>query len=370
MSMLMSSSAPTAPTVGATRPLRVLMVTAAYPTPGNPHSGTFIKSQIDSLDHANVRTTVLYLQGRSPWKYLRGLWQVFRLADPAQFELVHGHYGYCGIVARAQWRLPVVVSFCGDDLLGTPDRRGRRTVRSLLTVLSSVLLAHTVDGIIVKSQEMERVLRPRPRAPVAVIPNGVDFDLFKPCPRGAARERLGLDADKRYAVFPADPAIPRKAFSVARAAVERLRAEGLSVELIPVFHRPQTELVDFFNAADVVVLPSLWEGSPNVVKEAMACGAPLVVADVGDTRELVGSVPGCAVVDRTPGAFARAIRAALDVPGGRTAGRTAVRHLSVESVAQRVRDVYDLVVARPGLKSSTRPAADPHAPPWHTAKSS
>ncbi len=365
MNVLQPSTAPPAPTAGALpeRQLRVLMVTAAYPTPGNPHSGTFIKSQIESLGHANVKTTVLHLQGRSPWKYVAGLWQVFRLARPARFDLVHGHYGYCGIVARAQWRLPVVVSFCGDDLLGTPDRRGRRTLRSRLTVMSSVVLAQTVDGVIVKSREMGRVLRPRPRAPVAVIPNGVDLDLFQPCPRNVARERLGLDPGKRYVVFPADPAIPRKAFSVAQDAVAQLRAEGLAIEIIPVFNRPQTELVDFFNAADVVALPSLWEGSPNVVKEAMACSAPLVVADVGDTRELLGSVPGCALVPRTPEAFARAIRAALDIPGGRTRGREAVRHLSVASVAQRVRRVYEVLVGNSGRKS----AAGERPPLTHSA---
>ena len=137
---------------------RVLIVTAMYPTPRNPHSGTFVKSQIDSLERSGVPTTLLHLTGRSAEKYARGAARVFQLADSTRFDLIHGHYGYCGIVARAQWRLPVVVSFCGDDLLGTPDASGHQTLTSRLAVRSSLILTHCVDGIIVKSEEMASAL--------------------------------------------------------------------------------------------------------------------------------------------------------------------------------------------------------------------
>jgi glycosyltransferase involved in cell wall biosynthesis len=330
------------------RALHVLVVTAAYPTTAQPHSGTFIKSQVDSLRSVEVESTVLHISGRPVWKYLTAAWRVFLLARSGNYDLVHAHYGYCGIVARAQWGVPVVVSFCGDDLLGTPDQQGRRPIMRKLEILSNLVLALVVDGIIVKSRGMLRVLWPPPRVPAAVIPNGVDLDLFRPGSRTAARARLGLDLTRRYAVFPADPSNPQKGYAVAVEAVAQLRAEGLDIELQPVCGRPQTEVVDFYNAADVVVLPSFSEGSPNVVKEAMACNAPVVVTDVGDVHEVLGDTNGCFVVERTSRAFAGAIRRAIGLSGGRTSGRERMAPLSIELVARQVRAMYDTVLARSG----------------------
>ena len=324
----------------------MLMVTAMYPTPNNPHSGTFVKSQIDSLAGVGVSTTLLHLTGRSAAKYARGVAQVFNMADPERFDLIHGHYGYCGIVARAQWKLPVVVSYCGDDILGTPDARGHLTLTSRLAVRSSLVLTRVVDGIIVKSEQMRAALPPGLPIPVAIIPNGVDLDFFRPLPRAEACRRLGLDPTRRYAVFPADPAIPRKGFAIADAAVRHLFASGTTIELLPVYGRPQVTVVDFLNAADVIVLPSMWEGSPNVVKEAMACGVPIVASDVGDVREVIGKTAGCAVVERTPEGFARGIRAAIAIPDGRTTGREDISQLSLPAVAGRVRNLYAAVLDR------------------------
>jgi teichuronic acid biosynthesis glycosyltransferase TuaC len=333
---------------------RVLVVTAMYPTPGNPHSGTFVKGQIDSLESLGVRTDMLHLTGRSPEKYARGLPRVFRAADPSRFDLIHGHYGYCGIVARAQWRLPVVVTFHGDDLLGTPDASGRPTLTSRLAVLSSLVLARAVDGIIVQSPEMFRILPAGLRVPTEIIPCGIDFSMFRPISRSEARLRLGLDSDRKYAVFAADPAIPRKAFAIAEAAVRQLAARGTTVELLPVYGKPQAAIVDYMNAADVLVLPSMWEGSPMVIKEAMACGVPIVAADVGDVRAVIGKTAGCTVAERTPDGFARGILAALDVPGGRTTGRDDIAHLSLPAIAARVRNLYAAVLDR-----HSRPAGSP-----------
>jgi glycosyltransferase involved in cell wall biosynthesis len=324
--------------------IRVLMVTAMYPTPEAPHSGTFIKSQVESLGGVDIVPTVLHLRGRSPLKYLVGMWRVLGAAEPSRFDVVHGHYGYCGIVARAQWRLPVVVSFLGDDLLGTPGRSGRPTLTSRLVVLVNRVLARSADAIIVKSDEMKRALGRGLRTPVEVIPNGVDMRLFRPLPRAEARQRLGLDATARYVVFPADPAIPRKAFGVVAEAAARLHTQGTPVEVLPVFGRPHSDMVDYYNAADVVVLPSIWEGSPNAIKEAMACGVPIVATPVGDVPMLFASTPGHWIVERTPSAIAHAIRQALDLPIGRTDGPETIAWLSLERIAARVRAVYERVL--------------------------
>jgi glycosyltransferase involved in cell wall biosynthesis len=96
------------------------------------------------------------------------------------------------------------------------------------------------------------------------------------------------------------------------------------------------------NAADAVLLTSAHEGSPNVVKEALACDVPVVSVDVGDVREWIGPVDGCALADATPEDLGAALAAVLE-RHGRVAGREHVEGIAVEHVAARLLDIYETV---------------------------
>jgi len=120
----------------------------------------------------------------------------------------------------------------------------------------------------------------------------------------------------------------------------RLAAGGRDARLVAFHGRPQEELALAMSAADVLLLPSFHEGSPNVVKEALAAGLPVVAAPVGDCAErLAGVTPG-AVVAREPEAFASAVEAVL-ASGERSNGREKVAHLELSGVARRILAVYE-----------------------------
>jgi glycosyltransferase involved in cell wall biosynthesis len=189
---------------------------------------------------------------------------------------------------------------------------------------------------------------------VYVVPNGVDLSLFRPMDREKARQELGLALESAQILFAADPAIPRKHFALAKRSVELLRQEH-PCELHAIWNRPQEQLVTWMNACDALLLPSQIEGSPNVVKEAMACNLPVVAAAVGDVAELLNRCEGNRVVTVAPEArgvgsgrgdadpiahdFALALR---DVLGrGRTRCRQAMDDLSLSAVASRLREIYE-----------------------------
>jgi teichuronic acid biosynthesis glycosyltransferase TuaC len=328
---------------GKPRSLQILMVTGAYPTSEIPHWGTFIKSQVESLRAEGVTVTVIHPPaGPMPLRYARALLQVILRSASGRYDLIHGHYGLWALLARLQWRIPVVVSFLGDDLLGTPGPDGTPTAKSCFVIRLSTWLSRHADAVIVKSDEMAQRL-PAGVNP-AVIPNGVDFQLFRPIPRAEARAALGWDPAKFYVVFGNDPGIPRKGFPLARDAVARLTARGLSVELIVANRLPQDQLVLYLNASNALLLSSVWEGSPNIVKEAMACNVPVVAADVGDVRQVIGATAGCTVCARDAEELAAGLQAAIEHPGP-TTGRRDIQHLELSLVARRILAVYQRVLA-------------------------
>jgi glycosyltransferase involved in cell wall biosynthesis len=336
--------------------VKILIATAMYPTSANPAFGSFVRAQIESLQHIGVDVELLVLQGRiRKLIYPKGILQLRQRLSDDSIDLVHAHYSYVGIVARAQWKVPVVVTYHGDDLLGTVSATGRKTRFSRLSVALGRLLAESVDAVIVQSAEMARALR---RRDVCVIPHEVQLDRFRPISREHARAALGLDPARKYLLFAADPSLAVKRFPLAREAAAVLWREDSSVELLVVYREPQDRLTLYMNACDALVFPSFQEGSPNIVKQAMACNLPIVATDVGDIREILGATVGCHICRPDAVEFAEKLRGILH-SRQRTNGRERVRHLAGPIVARQLLQVYEQTLAarRTGRRPSVRPIA-------------
>lgn len=114
---------------------------------------------------------------------------------------------------------------------------------------------------------------------------------------------------------------------------------GIAAELVVANGLPQTTVVQYINACNAVLLTSLHEGSPNIVKEAMACNVPVVATEVGDVRAVIGRTAGCHVCPRRPEALAAALQQALRYQM-RTSGRADISHLNRSVIAKQVIAVY------------------------------
>jgi glycosyltransferase involved in cell wall biosynthesis len=268
---------------------------------------------------------------------------VKRNLDPS-YDVIHAHYGHSAVVARLAVRRPLVISYCGDDLLGTPmpGRPWRMSPHSRALAWSFAQVSHVASATITKSREMERHLPRRVRARNHVIPNGVDLNMFSLRDRAQARRELGWSEDETIALFAGSPAVERKNYPLAERACELAakRRPGLTLRVATGVAPEQMPV--WLSAADVLVHPAWSEGSPNVVKEAMACELPIVATDVGDIAERVAGLDGCHVLPPRAEPFAEAILDAVEhkpIP----AARLAVSGLSLERVARRVLDVYEQV---------------------------
>ena len=190
---------------------------------------------------------------------------------------------------------------------------------------------------------MEHRLPRARRARNHVIPNGVDLDFFTPIDRQEARGRLGWDPDEKAALFVGNPALPTKNHALAEAACVRAARQCPQVRLRVAWAISPEDMPVWMSAADALVFPSWSEGSPNALKEAMACELPVVATPVGDIPERLRGIPGCQILPPDEERFADALLEALH-HGRCPEARVAVGELSLMHVAKRVVHVYESVV--------------------------
>lgn len=329
--------------------LRVLAVTNAYPRSDGENVGIFVKEQVESVRDAGVEVRLLHVdRTREGAGVYRRLGERLRraLAEESP-DVVHVMYGgvMAATAARHVGRVPLVISFCGNDLLGEGEVGARRRLVERYAIACSHRAARRADHVIVKSEPLRAALPAGlEERRITLLPNGVDLERFSPRDRAAARAELGWADERRHVLFPSGPSRTEKRYWLARAAVDALR-RGLEeeVELHALDGVPPGQVPTWLNASDVVLLTSTHEGSPNAVKEALACDVAVVSTDVGDVRERIGGVTGCVVADATPEALGDGLRTAL--AAGRVQGRAAVRPLALERVAERLARIYEAAVA-------------------------
>jgi len=331
------------------------MITGRLRRMDQPGSMPAVVRQIESIRALGAEVEVLEIQGLRQFKYLQAILKLPRLLDAA--DLVHAHYGYCGWVAHSQRQKPVVLTFMGSDLLGEAGRNGRATLFSRVAIQINRCLARGTDAVIVQSAEMARIVAP---APAYIVPNGVDLQLFRPLDPREARALLGWAAGTRYILFPGWPENVVKGFPLAREVVQTAaRTIAAPLQLVPLRNIKPHLVPLYMNASHALLLTSLSEGSPNVVKEAMACNLPVVSVPVGDVAALLADAEVSAVCRRDPGVLAAALVQVLSTER-RSNGRAALRRLGLdlESVARQIMGIYENVLTRQG-RTGTEPGTFP-----------
>ncbi len=322
--------------------LRVLMITSEWPTPELPNSGPFIRRQVEYLRRAGVRVDVFRYRGaRNPLNYLRAWRQVRNKVSKTSYDLVHAQFGHSALLALPR-RLPLVVTFRGSDLEGIVGRNGGYTIAGRILRRVSKCTARLADQVIIVAESLANHL---PQRDYHLIPSGLDLELFCPMPQAAARRQLDLPADKHLVLFAADPDNPVKRFPLAQAAAAILSGQ-FEVEMVVATDVPQALMPTYMSACDALLLTSLHEGSPNVVKEALACNLPVVSVDVGDVRHRMEAIDGCVLCTHdSPETIATGLAKVLKNKQ-RIDGRSAVGNLDERLLSELVISVYKQAVRR------------------------
>jgi teichuronic acid biosynthesis glycosyltransferase TuaC len=328
--------------------MRIIAVSNIYPSRQNPTSGTFVEQQIKGLREIGVEVDLFYVDRAE-----KGMTAYFGLGSKVcnrvkeiKPDLVHVFYG--GVMAdqvtRASLDVPTVVSFCGSDLLGQQFSGFVRHLLGQYGVLASWNAAKRSHGIIVKSQNLVNALPPSvDRTKVEIIPNGIDFNRFKPLDSDACRLELGWKKNSFHVLFAYNTGDRVKRPALARNAVDKVQQLGIPAELHILRDVPHHKVPIWLNASDTLLLTSSHEGSPNIIKEALACDRPIVSVDVGDVGERIHGIEGCHIARPEPDDLAAKL-SLIHARKPKIAGRIGIADLSLERTAIRLEQFYRQVL--------------------------
>jgi len=294
---------------------------------GTNKKNSVIDAQAASLINQAVDIIAFPLKTKGFISYITEYFRLLKYICFKEIDLIHAHYSYSGIISALTFK-KTICSLMGSDVFSQPK---------IVLRITNLFYKYLWKVTIVKSPQM-KIDFPKAR----LIPNGVNFNIFKPEEQRMSVEKTILKRNCFNIIFVAeDINADVKNFKLAQASVKNINRDDITLN--PISGLTQNELVNYYNAADLLLITSTSEGSPNVIKEAMACNCPIVSADVGDVRDLIGDIEGCYTTTYEPEDVAEKIRMAIDF-GKRTNGRHNIFHLDSDRVANRIVNIYQRIL--------------------------
>ena len=283
----------------------------------------FIEEQAAALKRSGYEIEFFGVTGKGIKGYIAALPELRKSIRNFKPDIIHAHYGLCGLLANMQRKVPVVTTYHGSDI----------NEKSVLP-FSRVAMRLSRFNIFVSQRTLAIA---KPRKNYALLPCGVDLNELQLTTKSEARKRLGLAEGRKYVLFAGAFDNPVKNYPLAKSAMGLLP----ETELIELKGYTREQVTLLMCAADAILMTSHTEGSPQVIKEAMACGCPVVSVDVGDVKEITKGVSGCFVCDRNCEEIANNL-ATVFKQKSKTTGRDRIVSFSLsnELIATKLLDLY------------------------------
>ena len=300
----------------------------------------FVEEQKEALLHEGVEVIDFAHMAHGIVNYMKWVPKVRKAIMESKPDVVHAHFGLTGLLAGLAaigTGVPVIVTYHGCDI---NDKK--------LRPFSRMAMRLAAWNLFVSKRQMANAYGSEARAAKAkkgcLMPCGINTKLFD------TEQVDGEWFESKFGngekvLFASDFGQEVKDPALAKAVIEDLKLKIADLELVELKGYTREQVVTLMYKCKALLLTSIREGSPQVVKEAMACDCPIVSVDVGDVAERVDGLEGCNVVkSRDPKELAEALEKAIAF--GRTKGRERLLAdgLDNEQVAHKLIEIYKKVL--------------------------
>ncbi len=294
-----------------------------------------IINQANSLTNLNVSITHFGILEKGIKGYLKNIFKLKKYLRKNKFDIIHAHYSFSAIVSFiASKKIPVIASLMGSDIY--QSKIGLCIVRFFIIFFWKTTIVKTINM-------KEKIGFKNAK----IIPNGVNIKNFKPIDKLTAREKLNWSFEDIHILFGANSSRFEKNFDLVSSSIDTLKNK-YSIQIHCLNGIPHEDAPLYMNASDVVVLSSLWEGSPNVIKEALACNRPIVSTNVGDVELLLKGLKGCYISESNTIDFSKKLDCAIkfSINNQQTNGRLRINDLKIDSnsIANTIYNLYKEVI--------------------------
>ena len=315
--------------------MRILHITNNFPTKNFPIFGIFVKEQIESLNQLEIENEVLFINGREHGKleYIKAVFRIWKKLNYGNYDVIHCHHALsaiCLILSGKARNNKVLVSFQNDPI----HELGPKVFKFIKKNTNGWIFKNNSDLI---TDEFSFYLS-----------NGVNTNFFKPIDKKNAREQLGLNLESIYILFVSSNLIRKQKRYDRFTEVLSILNEKYNyknIQEIKLINTSRENVPLYFNAANLHLLSSDFEGSPNSVKESMACNTPVVSTNVGNVRELLKNVEGSYVSENNnPEQLAKLVDLALKEKSPNGLDQLLNQELDINSVAIKLINIYTKII--------------------------
>lgn len=282
-----------------------------------------VNEQIDALERESVQIETFGIDKSGLLGYFMESFRLRRKIRECQPDIIHAHYGLSGLCANLQRRVPVVTTYHGSDIHSG----------GWILKLSKIAMHLSAYNIYVGNKLLD--MSGYKKNNTMVLPCGIDLNVVKSIPREEAMKQTSFK--KPFVLFAGSYSRPVKNAPLAKEAMKRIP----DVEMVELDGYNRDEVTNLMNATSCLLMTSFNEGSPMVIKEAMACGTPIVTVDAGDAKNVIGDTEGCYIAAYDADDIAAKVKKAMDFTG-KTSGRGRIEELGLsnEYVAKRLIQLY------------------------------
>ena len=300
----------------------MIKIVHVYKGNGSKKRNSVVDAQVNSINYNDIKVIKFPLKTSGMFSYISEYIRLKKFVKIENPDLIHAHYSYSGIISALTSK-KTICSLMGCDVFND-----YLIIKLLVRFFYKYLWIETI----VKSEQQLKLF-----SKAHLIPNGVDFKNFHTIPKDDAIANTKLKKNKINIIFVSEN-IGMKVKNY-QLALDTMKFLPQKFDLHPVSGITHKELVNYYNAADALLLTSLSEGSPNVIKEAMACNCPIISTDVGDVKQIIKGTNFCYTSNFNPKEIAYKIEKAT-ASKQRSNGRENIKVFDSAVIANKIVNIY------------------------------